>query len=136
MPDCIVGIEVCEDLWAVKPASSDMALAGATVLLNLSASNELLAKADYRRELVTQQSARCLAAYLYAGAGTGESTTDTVWSGHSLIAEYGRLLVETPRFQFATQMAVADLDLMQLQHDRLNNTTFGAAAAGPALPHA
>ena len=89
LPDCKIGIEVCEDLWAVNPPSGDMALAGATVLLNGSASNELLGKVDYRRDLVRQQSARCLAAYLYAGAGPGESTTDTVWAGHSLIAENG-----------------------------------------------
>ena len=130
MPGCTIGVELCEDLWAVNPPSGAMALSGATVLVNLSASNELLAKADYRRELTRQQSARCLAAYLYAGAGSGESTTDTVWSGHSLIMENGRLLAETPRFEFTTQMAVADLDLMQLQHDRLNNTTFGAQAPG------
>ena len=123
--DCVIGIELCEDLWAVNPPSGDMALNGATVLLNLSASNELLAKAEYRRDLVRMQGARCLAAYLYAGAGVGESTTDTVWSGHSLVTENGRILAETERFHFATQMAVADLDLMQLQHERLNNTTFG-----------
>ncbi|MCB0044642.1 MAG: NAD(+) synthase [Caldilineaceae bacterium] len=123
---CTVGIEICEDLWAVIPPSGDMALSGASLLLNLSAGNELLAKADYRRELVSQQSARCLAAYLYAGAGAGESTTDTVWSGHSLIAENGRILAETERFHFTTQIAIADMDLMQLEHERLNNTTFGA----------
>ena len=89
LPGCKIGIEVCEDLWAVNPPSGDMALAGATILLNGSASNELLGKVDYRRDLVRQQSARCLAAYLYAGAGPGESTTDTVWAGHSLIAENG-----------------------------------------------
>ncbi len=128
MRDCVIGIELCEDLWAVNPPSGDMALNGATVLLNLSASNELLAKAEYRRDLVRMQGARCLAAYLYAGAGVGESTTDTVWSGHSLVTENGRILAETARFHFATQAAVADLDLMQLQHERLNNTTFGVQA--------
>ncbi len=79
-----------------------------------SASNELLGKVEYRRDLVRQQSARCLAAYLYAGAGPGESTTDTVWAGHSLIAENGAVLAETERFQFGTQMAVADVDVQRL----------------------
>ena len=128
LPDCKIGIEVCEDLWAVNPPSGDMALAGATILLNGSASNELLGKVDYRRDLVRQQSARCLAAYLYAGAGPGESTTDTVWAGHSLIAENGALLAETERFRFETMMAVADVDVQRLTHERLHNHTFGVAS--------
>lgn len=125
LPEAVLGIEICEDLWAVEPPSGTLALAGATVLLNPSASNELLAKVDYRRDLVRQQSARCLAAYLYAGSGPGESTTDTVWAGHSLIAENGLVLAETERFRFETQMAVADLDLQRLVHERLRNNTFG-----------
>ena len=124
---CVLGIEVCEDLWAVQPPSGELALAGATVLLNGSASNELLAKADYRRDLVRQQSARCLAAYCYAGAGANESTTDTVWAGHSLIAENGAILAQTERFQFDTQMAVADIDVQRLVHERLRNSTFSAS---------
>ena len=134
LPGCVIGIEVCEDLWAVNPPSGDMALAGATILLNGSASNELLGKVDYRRDLVRQQSARCLAAYLYAGAGPGESTTDTVWAGHSLIAENGALLAETERFRFETMMALADLDVQRLTHERLHNHTFGVAS--PAAPFA
>ena len=133
LPDCMIGIEVCEDLWAVNPPSGDMALAGATMLLNGSASNELLGKVDYRRDLVRQQSARCLAAYLYAGAGPGESTTDTVWAGHSLIAENGALLAETERFRFETMMAVADVDVQRLTHERLHNHTFGVASPGRAF---
>ncbi|MCB1225743.1 MAG: NAD(+) synthase, partial [Verrucomicrobiales bacterium] len=86
VPGLRVGVEICEDLWTVIPPSSRAALAGATVLVNLSASDEILGKADYRRDLVTQQSARCLAAYAYAGAGPGESSTDVVYSGHCLIA--------------------------------------------------
>ncbi len=112
----IFGIEICEDLWAVSPPSGDLALAGATVLLNPSASNELLGKEAYRRDLVRQQSARSLAAYLYAGSGANESTTDLVWAGHSLIAENGVILAETTRFQFTTQMAVADIDVQRLVH--------------------
>jgi NAD+ synthase (glutamine-hydrolysing) len=127
LPDCRIGIEICEDLWAVNPPSGDMALAGATILINPSASNELLGKVDYRRDLVRQQSARCLAAYLYAGAGAGESTTDTVWAGHSLIAENGALLAETERFRFETTLAVADLDVQRLVHERLRNNAYGAA---------
>lgn len=132
-PDVRIGIEICEDLWAVQPPSGDLALGGATVLLNLSASNELLGKVEYRRDLVRQQSARCLAAYCYAGAGPGESTTDTVWGGHSLIAEYGTVLAETERFHFDTQMAVADVDVQRLEHERLRNSTFSASRAGRAL---
>ena len=129
LPGCTIGIEICEDLWAVNPPSGDMALAGATLLLNLSASNELLGKVEYRRELVRQQSARCLAAYLYAGSGSGESTTDTVWAGHSLIAENGSILAETERFRFDTQMAVADVDVQRLVHERLRNSTYSASTA-------
>ncbi len=130
MPGCTIGIEICEDLWAVNPPSGDMALAGATLLLNASASNELLGKVEYRRELVRQQSARCLAAYLYAGAGAGEATTDTVWAGHSLIAENGALLAETERFHFDTQVAIADVDMQRLVHERLKNSTYSASSAG------
>jgi NAD+ synthase (glutamine-hydrolysing) len=128
MPGCVLGIEVCEDLWTASPPSGDMALAGATMFANPSASVELLGKASYRRDLVRQQSARCLAAYLYAGAGPNESTTDVVCGGHSLIAENGNLLAETERFQFSTQIAVADIDLQRLLHERLNNSSFSSAA--------
>ncbi len=127
LPLAVFGIEICEDLWAVDPPSGDMALAGATILLNLSASNELLGKEAYRRDLVRQQSARGLAAYLYAGSGPNESTTDVVWAGHSLIAENGIVLTETTRFQFTTQMALADIDVQRLVHERLRNSTYAAS---------
>jgi NAD+ synthase (glutamine-hydrolysing) len=127
MPSLVVGIEICEDLWAVSPPSGDLAQAGATVLLNGSASNELLGKVEYRRDLVRQQSARSLAAYLYAGAGPGESTTDLVWAGHSMIAENGAILAETERFKFETQMAIADVDVQRLQGERLRSNTYSAA---------
>ncbi len=133
VPGCVLGIEICEDLWAVNPPSGDKALAGATILLNGSASNELLGKHIYRRELVQQQSARCLAAYLYAGAGANESTTDTVWAGHSLIAENGAILAETERFHFDTVMAMTDVDVQRLVQERLHNSTFSAASAGRAF---
>ncbi len=133
MPGCVVGIEICEDLWAVEPPSGRLALAGATVLVNPSASNELLGKADYRRDLVRQQSARCLAAYLYAGAGAGESTTDVVYSGHCLIAENGTLLAESTRFQLETQLIVADLDMQRLDHERIKNSSFSQAVGAVDL---
>jgi NAD+ synthase (glutamine-hydrolysing) len=129
-PHCRVGIEICEDLWAVEPLSGPLALAGATVIVNLSAGDELLGKAAYRRDLVKQQSARCLAAYAYAGAGPCESSTDMVFSGHGLLAECGQVLAETPRFEFATHAAVVDFDLERLTHERLCNSSFSAVPAG------
>lgn len=131
--DCrnlLVGIEICEDAWSVVPPSSSQALAGATLLLNLSASPEILGKQAYRRNLVSSQSARCLAAYAYASAGANESTTDLVFSGHSLIAENGQVLAETERFEFDSQVIVADIDLARLEGERQRNTTF--ASGSPA----
>lgn len=128
----IVAIEICEDLWAVAPPSGPLALAGATIIANPSASPELLGKAEYRTELVRQQSARCLAAYCYAGAGPGESTTDVVYGGHSLIVENGVDRGSTPRFSFAGQRVVADVDVQRLTHERLANSSF-AATRGPAV---
>ena len=127
MDGCTLGVEICEDLWSVIPPSGAMSLAGATVILNPSASNELLGKSEYRRDLVRQQSARCLAAYIYAGSGPNESTMDTVFGGHTVIAENGSLLAETERFQFTTQYSIADVDLQRLQHERLNNSSFATA---------
>jgi NAD+ synthase (glutamine-hydrolysing) len=130
MTDCLVGIEVCEDLWAVNPPSGAMAVNGAILLLNLSASPELLGKEEYRRDLVRSQSARCLAAYAYASAGPGESSTDLVYSGHSLIAEYGMVLAETERFRFSSQVAAADIDIQRLVNERLRNNSFAASGGG------
>ena len=124
LPGLVLGVEICEDLWTVQPPSGRAALAGATVLANPSASNEWLGKAPYRRGLVQQQSARCLAAYLYASAGAGESSTDTVYSGHCLIAENGALLAESERFAFATRAVSADLDLQRLAHERQRSAAF------------
>jgi len=125
LPDCIVGIEVCEDVWVANPPSGQLAVAGATVLLNLSASPELLGKIEYRRSLVQSQSARCLAAYAYASSGPGESSTDLVFSGHSLIAENGAILAETQRFRFDSQVAVADIDVERLVNERFKNNSYG-----------
>ncbi len=127
MSDCLFGVEICEDAWVANPPSGAMAAAGATLLINLSASPEILGKCAYRRALVEAQSARCLSAYLYASAGPGESSTDLVFAGHSLIAEYGQILAETERFQFATQMAVADIDVQRLVHERLRNNSYAAS---------
>ncbi len=126
-PEFTFGVELCEDLWAPIPPSSRLALGGALLLLNPSVSNELVAKAEYRRELVRQQSARCLAAYIYVSAGFGESTTDLVFGAHSLIAENGVLLTEGPRFQTGPTLTVTDVDAAFLLHERRHNMTFSAA---------
>lgn len=130
---CTFGVEICEDLWSVHPPSGDLALAGANLILNPSASNELLGKSAYRRDLVRQQSARCMTAYAYAGAGPGESTTDVVFSGHCMIAENGSMLVESERFKFESQIVYADIDLGRLLHERLCNSSFSAAGATVAF---
>ncbi|MFC2131028.1 NAD(+) synthase [Bacteroidota bacterium] len=121
------GIEICEDLWTIKPPSFDLCLGGAQILLNLSASNEYLSKAEYRLNLVKMQSARCFAAYAFSSCGPNESTTDTVFSGHSIIAEYGSILTETERFKFETQIAYADIDIEKLNNERQKNNSFGGS---------
>lgn len=118
-------VEICEDVWAPIPPSSFAALAGATVLVNLSASNIVVGKSAYRHQLVSQQSARCLAAYLYSSAGRGESTTDMAWDGQALIYENGELLEESGRFLDTSHLIFADVDLGRLSHERMRTTTFG-----------
>ena len=117
--------EICEDLWVPAPPSSFAALAGATVITNLSASNVVIGKDRYRRELASNQSARCLAAYLYSAAGMGESTTDLAWDGHAMVWESGSLLAESRRFSNAAQIVVADVDLDRLLADRRRQNSFG-----------
>ncbi|MGE5794755.1 MAG: NAD(+) synthase [Bacteroidota bacterium] len=117
--------EICEDLWTPIPPSSYAALAGATVLLNLSASNVVVGKDGYRRELGSNQSARCLAAYLYSAAGFGESTTDLAWDGHGFVYENGSLLAETDRFAYGSQLVAADIDLDRIAQDRMRQNSFG-----------
>lgn len=124
-PHIIIGTEICEDLWSVVPPSCAQATAGAVILTNLSASNETIGKADYRRRLVRSQSERCLAAYLYAAAGPGESTTDLVFGGHSIIAENGLVLAEAERFDFDGKLMIADIDTGRLYAERQRNTSFG-----------
>jgi NAD+ synthase (glutamine-hydrolysing) len=123
----VVGVEICEDLWVPVPPSSLQALRGATVLLNLSASNEVIGKANYRRQLVVNQSGRCIAAYVYSACGVWESTTDVVFGGHSLVAENGTLLAEAKRFQREDALLVADVDLDRLRIDRIRMNSFGDA---------
>jgi len=120
-------VEICEDLWVPIPPSSYAALAGATVLLNLSASNITVSKAGYRRQLVSSQSARCLAAYLYSAAGSGESTTDLAWDGHALICENGNLVAEARRFVDPPQLICSEIDLERLSQERMRQTSFGDA---------
>ncbi|MET8873030.1 NAD(+) synthase [Nocardia sp. NPDC004604] len=117
-------LEICEDGWVPLPPSGYAALAGATVLVNLSASNIVIGKADYRRALCTSHSARYLAAYLYSAAGHGESTTDMAWDGQALVCENGELLAEGERFCDHPQLVSADLDLQRLAADRIRTTSF------------
>jgi NAD+ synthase (glutamine-hydrolysing) len=124
LPDFVLGVEICEDLWAPVPPSTLQAMAGATVLANLSASNEVIGKSSYRRQLIGCQSGRCIAGYVYASAGVGESTTDVVFGGHCVIAENGSVLAESPRFRSGGQLLVADLDLDRLRHDRIQTNSF------------
>jgi NAD+ synthase (glutamine-hydrolysing) len=118
-------VEICEDLWVPIPPSSFAALAGATVLVNLSASNIVVGKSGYRHQLVSQQSARCVSAYLYSSAGKGESSTDLAWDGQALICENGELLAESERFLDTSHIIYADVDLERLSRERMRATTFG-----------
>lgn len=118
-------VEICEDLWVPTPPSCDAAMAGATVILNLSASNITVGKDDYRHNLVANQSARCLSAYLYAAAGTGESTTDLAWDGHAIVYENGALVGESARFCYDSQLVITELDLDRITQERMRQNTFG-----------
>ena len=127
MPDLTIGVEICEDLWAADPPSRRLAEAGATLILNLSASDELAGKAAYRRQLVLSQSARLCCGYVYADAGEGESTTDLVFAGHNMIAESGTMLAEK---RFATGLIVSEIDVQRLAYERRRLTSF------PLISHA
>jgi NAD+ synthase (glutamine-hydrolysing) len=123
----ILGVEVCEDIFAPLPPSTNLAISGANVIVNLSASNELVGKIDYRKELVKQQSARLNCAYIYASAGSLESTKDVVFGGHCLIAENGSLLSESERFSFNSTVINTDIDLNKISMERRKNSTFGSS---------
>ena len=124
VPGLVIHVEVCEDMWVPVPPSAEAALAGATVLLNLSGSPITVGRADDRRLLVRSASARCLAAYVFAAAGQGESSTDLSWDGQTMIYELGELLAETERFPERPRRAVADLDLMRIRQERIRQGTF------------
>lgn len=125
--DIRIGIEVCEDLWAPHPTGVEHALAGAIVLLNPSASNELVGKAQYRRDLVRMQSAKCIAGYLYASAGLWESTKDLVFGGHLVACENGQLLVESKRLERFGMPIIVDFDCQKLEYQRTVNSGFQTA---------
>ncbi len=127
-PRLVLAAEICEDLWVPAPPSTFAALAGATVIVNLSASNVVIGKPQYRRELASNQSARCIAAYLYSAAGTGESTTDLAWDGHAMVHENGTLLAESRRYASEPQLTITELDLDRLEADRMRQGTFGQSA--------
>jgi NAD+ synthase (glutamine-hydrolysing) len=132
--DFVFHVEICEDVWAPTPPSTLGALAGAAVLLNLSASNVVIGKAAERETLCASQSMRCQAAYVYSAAGPGESTTDLAWDGQATIHELGALLASTARFPMGRQMAVADVDVQRIRLERLRTPTFNAAAAAANHP--
>ena len=126
-----IGIEICEDLWAPDPPSTAIALNGANVIVNPSGSNELVAKADYRRDLVRQQSARTRCAYIYAGSGPTESTKDLVFGGHTLVAENGALIAEGERFVLGGTHTMIDIDLTRLDNERARDITWSTAPRSP-----
>jgi len=127
--DALVGVEVCEDLWLPLAPHERAALCGATILINISASNEILGKADWRRAMAVSESGRCVAAYCYVSAGMGESSNDVIYGGHALIAENGTLLRESARLTREPEMVIADIDVERLGHDRRVMTTFADQSA-------
>jgi NAD+ synthase (glutamine-hydrolysing) len=128
IPLALIGVEICEDLWVPFSPHEHQALAGATVLINLSASNEVLGKADWRRIMVSSESGRCIAAYCYVSSGIGESSNDVIYSGHILIAENGTVLSESERLSSPPQFIISDIDLERLVHDRRVFASFHEAS--------
>ena len=120
----VFGVEICEDIWAPIPPSNSLVLAGADIIFNLSASNELIGKHAYLKSLLSQQSARMMSGYVYSSSGFGESTQDVVYGGNALIYENGQLLCEGERFALQNQLRTAQIDIESLRSDRRNNTTF------------
>ena len=125
----VFGIEICEDMWAPAPPSTELALHGADVIFNLSADNDCVGKYTYLKSLIAQQSARCLCGYVFAGAGFGESTQDIVFSGKALIYENGRLLAESERFSMEEQLITTEIDIELIRTERRSNTTFSTAVS-------
>ncbi|MGL4773711.1 MAG: NAD(+) synthase [Clostridium sp.] len=122
--DYSIGFEICEDLWVTIPPSSYLSLMGANIICNLSASNELVSKANYRRDLIKNQSARCMSAYIYSSAGVHESSTDLLFSGHLLISENGGILKENERFQRENEVITGWVDTFKLNSERMKNLSF------------
>lgn len=132
----VLGVEICEDLWVPNPPSTDLALAGANILVNLSASNEAVTKNEYRKNMIAAQSAKCFCSYIYASAGVGESSTDLVFSGACTVAENGAILAEGERFAFDGTRAIADIDLDKLNAERIRNGSFTDNARADSLKYA
>ena len=130
MGDVKFGVEICEDVWAPIPPSNNLTMAGADIIVNLSASDELIGKHRYLRSLLAQQSARTMSAYVYASSGFGESTQDVVYGGNAMIFENGRLLVEGDRFSFQPQLKSTQIDVERLRTERYANSTFINAQRG------
>lgn len=124
LKEATFGIEICEDLWTVNPPSNNHALAGATMIFNLSSSNELIGKQEYRKNLVSSQSARTISAYIYASSGVMESTSDILFGGASMIYENGSILAENKRFELESNIITADIDVLKLANDRIKNRSF------------
>lgn len=129
MADTTFGIEICEDLWATIPPSSSLALQGAEILFNLSADNEGIGKHNYLCSLISQQSARCIAGYVFSSCGFGESTTDVVFAGNGLIFENGTMVARSNRFSFEGQVVISEIDVEHIRTERRVNTTFAACRA-------
>lgn len=132
MPELVVGVEICEDLWVAMPPSARLAQSGATLILNPSASDEIIGKSPYRRDLVRSQSGRLLSAYVYADAGEGESSSDLVYTGHNIIAENGSVLAESRHF--TTGLTTTDVDLQRMLQERLRTTTWSNARLAHEIP--
>lgn len=131
----VIGVEICEDAWVPDTPSTKLALSGATIICNLSASNVTTGKPEYRRQLVTSHSARLICAYAYASAGCGESTNDVAWDGHCIIAENGTLLADSQCwFETSPVLTIADIDIERLQHDRLKFHTFNQDSSATTIP--
>lgn len=122
--ELVIGVELCEDLWVPFPPHAYQAMAGATLFFNISASNELAGKCEYRQEMIKQQSGRYVCGFVYVSAGPGESTTDAVFGGHAVLAENGNLLQSSKRFSFEEHMSISEFDMHRLSHDRILKNTF------------
>lgn len=129
----LIGVEICEELWTPEPPSGKMAMAGAHVIVNLSASDDLIGKYDYLRSLVAGQSGRCLCGYAYASAGYGESSTDLVYSGKALVAERGTIIAENDRRDPDSRTVIADIDIEAIERDRIHTTSFASSARAAGI---